>query len=107
MTNFADKVRQTQSMQRRGLGPDTGDHILAGPIFVDRSAQKVPQKMQTGAGAPSHCWYCFNQLRRARGKGLGLFYFNIVTDRDDVQHRVHGFPCTRLAIDDGCRLVTP
>lgn len=60
--------------------------------------------MRTGSGAPSLCWHCGSQLRRAAGKGMGLFYFNLVRDRAGVEHRVHG-DCTRPAMDDGAKLV--
>lgn len=46
-----------------------------------------------------------NQLQRAPGKGLGLFYFNIIRDSVGVEHRVHGSPCTRLALNDGHKLI--
>jgi hypothetical protein len=58
-------------------------------------------KMQQGSGAPTFCWHCSRQLQRAPGKGLGLFYFELVTDRDGKQHRVHGMPCLNEAIADG------
>jgi len=54
-----------------------------------------------GSGAPSFCWQCRRQLRRAPGKGLGLFYFELVRDRDGVEHRVHASPCLEEAEADG------
>lgn len=62
--------------------------------------------MQKGAGAPTFCWVCNRQLKRAPGKGLGLFYFHIVVDRVNGTHRVHG-ECLRIAKEDGAKLVTP
>lgn len=70
------------------------------------SSSKEPRKMRTGSGGPSFCWMCNRQLQRAKGKGLGLFHFNLVIDLDGVRHRVHGFPCTRSAIEDGLRVET-
>lgn len=61
-------------------------------------------RLHQGAGAPSFCWHCMNQLRRAPGRGLGLFFFAIVRDRDGVEHRVHG-DCVRGAAEDGAKLV--
>lgn len=58
-------------------------------------------KMRHGTGAPTFCWHCWRQLQRAPGKGQGLFYFEIVRDRDGTDHRVHGGPCLREAIADG------
>lgn len=63
-------------------------------------------KTRKGAGAPSFCWQCNRQLMRAEGKGLGLFYFAVVRDRDGVEHRVHGGTCRREAIADGNKDVT-
>lgn len=59
-----------------------------------------------GAGSPSFCWRCMRQLQRAPGKGLGLFFFNLVRDRAGVEHRVHADACTRAAVADGNTLVT-
>lgn len=64
----------------------------------------MSRRMQTGSGAPSFCWHCFKQLQRAPGKGLGLFYFDLVLDADGVEHRVHG-DCAALAVADGAKLV--
>lgn len=58
-------------------------------------------KRCTNAG-PSFCWQCSKQLHRAPGKGLGLFYFAVVVDRQNVEHRVHG-DCVERAVSDGCR----
>lgn len=56
-----------------------------------------------GSGAPTFCWQCGRQLRRAPGKGKGLFYFDLIEERGSgVMHRVHG-ACTKLAIADGHR----
>ena len=59
------------------------------------------QRMRQGSGAPSFCWQCNAQLQRAPGKGLGLFFFELVRDRDGVKHRVHGGECLRGAVADG------
>lgn len=61
-------------------------------------------RLRQGSGSPTLCWYCLRQLRRAPGKGLGLFYFNLVRDRDGIEHRVHG-DCTEDALGDGVTLV--
>lgn len=61
----------------------------------------MTRRMQQGAGAPSFCWVCMRQLRRAPGKGLGLFFFDMVTDQDGRRHRVHGSPCLDQALADG------
>jgi len=42
------------------------------------------------------------QLRHAKGKGLGLYYFRTVIDQDGVTHRVHG-DCLPLVVGDGVR----
>jgi hypothetical protein len=60
-------------------------------------------RMRQGSGAPSLCWHCLRQLQRAPGRGMGLFYFNLVRDRGGAEHRVHG-DCTRLALADGATL---
>lgn len=52
-----------------------------------------------GDGAPSFCWQCNRQLYRAPGKGLGLFYYALVVDRDGKEHRVHG-DCVPEATQD-------
>lgn len=44
MTELASKVAQTLSMRRRGLGHDTGDSVLAGPIYT---VPKLPPKCAT------------------------------------------------------------
>lgn len=62
----------------------------------------MSQRMQRGAGSPSFCWHCGRQLQRAPGKGQGLFFFNLVVDRDGNEHRVHGV-CTVFAVGDGVR----
>ena len=62
-------------------------------------------RMRQGSGAPSFCWHCNSQLQRAPGKGLGLFYFNLVRDRGGVYHRVHGGACTEDAVKDGNKLI--
>lgn len=79
------------------------EHPLAGTVYTG-SAVRVPKKTLTGSGAPSFCWHCNSQLHRAPGKGLGLFFFNLVTGPDGDQHRIHG-DCTERAILDGCKLV--
>lgn len=61
----------------------------------------MSRRMRQGSGAPSMCWVCMRQLMRAPGKGLGLFYFELVRDPSGVEHRVHGFPCLKEAIADG------
>lgn len=58
------------------------------------------KRMRQGAGAPSICWVCMRQLQRAPGKGLGLFYFEVVRDPGGNEHRVHG-QCLRVAEEDG------
>lgn len=58
-------------------------------------------RMRQGSGPPSLCWMCLKQLQRAPGKGLGLFFFEIVKDKGDVQHRVHGGACLQEALADG------
>lgn len=90
--------RHTRAMS--GSVPTT----LASIVYTDAGSQRVPRRMRKGSGGPSLCWVCGNQLQRAPGKGLGLFYFNLVTDRGCVEHRVHG-DCTQPAIDDGCKVV--
>ncbi len=60
-------------------------------------------KSEQGSGAPSFCWHCSKQLQRARGKGLGLFYFRIVVDQAGNKHRVHA-DCVEKAIGDGVKL---
>lgn len=57
-------------------------------------------RSRTGAGAPSFCWHCFRQLQRAPGKGLGLFYFELVRDTDGIEHRVHA-RCVSEVTGDG------
>lgn len=61
------------------------------------------RRMHQGASAPSFCWQCNKQLQRAPGKGLGLFYFDLVVDQGGAQHRVHGGQCVREAVADGCK----
>jgi hypothetical protein len=58
-----------------------------------------------GTGAPTFCWVCNHQLKRAPGRGKGLFYFELVRDPSGAVHRVHGQQCLRAAIEDGNRLV--
>lgn len=59
------------------------------------------QRMRQGSGAPSLCWHCLKQLQRAPGRGLGLFYFELVRDRAGVEHRVHGGACLSETVADG------
>ena len=66
---------------------------------------KFDKRMRTGSGAPSFCWHCNSQLMRAPGKGLGLYFFDLVLDRDGLQHRVHREPCLAQAIADGNKYV--
>lgn len=61
-------------------------------------------RMRTGAGAPSFCWHCNRQLQRAPGKREGRFYFHLVRDPLNHEHRVHG-DCLALAQADGAKLV--
>lgn len=61
---------------------------------------------RTGSGGPSFCWVCMRQLQRAPGKGKGLFYFQLVEDREGHQHRVHD-QCVKEAASDGNKLVKP
>lgn len=77
---------------------------LSGTVYTG-TVIRAPKKMQTGSGAPSFCWQCGNQLRRAQGKGRGLFFFNLVTGPDGHMHRIHG-DCTEQAILDGCKLLS-
>ncbi len=63
----------------------------------------MSRRMRQGSGAPTFCWQCNRQLQRAPGKGLGLFYFELVRDRAGVEHRVHGFPCLDQAVADGAK----
>ena len=63
----------------------------------------MARRMQQGAGAPSFCWVCMRQLQRAPGKGLGLFYFDLVVDPDGREHRVHGSQCFDQALADGAK----
>jgi len=58
-------------------------------------------KARIAPGPPSLCWHCLRQLQRAPGKGLNLFYFEIVRDRDGVEHRVHQSPCLAESVADG------
>jgi len=62
--------------------------------------------MQTGVGGPSLCWMCNRQLMRARGQGLGLFYFHKVRDRRAAEYRVHG-DCLTAALKGGNKLMKP
>jgi hypothetical protein len=67
------------------------------------------KRMLTGPAGPevgsSICWHCGRMLQRAKGKGLGLYYFNLVQEAGhDKPSRVHG-DCTQLAIDDGAKFV--
>lgn len=84
----------------------TADQALAKAAETLTRAAAERDRLRQGSGAPSLCWHCLRQLQRAPGKGLGLFYFNLVRDRVGVEHRVHGDPCTRLSIADGNSLVT-
>lgn len=59
-------------------------------------------RCEQGSGPPSFCWHCSKQLQRARGKGLGLFYFRSVIDNDGVRHRVHN-DCVEMVIGDGVK----
>lgn len=58
-------------------------------------------KARKGAGGPSFCWVCTKQLQRATGKGLGLFYFELVRDPVGADHRVHQTGCLAEAVSDG------
>lgn len=58
-------------------------------------------KTRIGSGAPSFCWVCNKQLMRAKGKGLGLFHFEIVQDPNGQNHRVHQSNCLADAIKEG------
>lgn len=60
-------------------------------------------KARQGSGAPSFCWECNKQLMRAPGKGLGLFYFELVKGPDGHEHRVHQAPCLKMAIANGSK----
>jgi hypothetical protein len=58
-------------------------------------------RARQGSGAPTFCWHCNKQLQRAPGKGMGLFYFELVRDPDGVTHRVHHSLCLPLSVADG------
>lgn len=58
--------------------------------------------MQQGPRGPSLCWWCLRRLMAVPGK-KGYVFFNIVRDRDNVAHRVHG-QCTDQAISSGNKL---
>lgn len=60
----------------------------------------MKQHARQGSGAPSHCWQCMKQLQRAPGRGLGLFYFELVRDKGGTEHRVHQ-GCLSEALEDG------
>jgi hypothetical protein len=66
----------------------------------------VYEKMEQGSGSPKFCWHCGKQLRRAPGKGMGLFYFRTLVDPLGAEHRVHG-DCAQSAIGDSVRLKVP
>lgn len=59
-----------------------------------------------GSGPPNFCWHCSKQLQRAKGRGLGLFYFKIVVDQSGVEHRVHA-DCVEKAATDGVKEKKP
>ena len=99
----AEGIKTTAERNFRALaGAMSG--TLAMTVYTDKAVQRMPRKMQTGSGSPSLCWMCLRQKQRAPGKGLGLFYFNVVLDRHGAEHRVHGTPCTQDAFNDGARL---
>ena len=61
-------------------------------------------RARQGSGAPTFCWHCNKQLQRAPGKGLGLFYFELVRDPKDpmeTEHRVHSTDCLQAAKHEG------
>jgi len=62
------------------------------------------KRTRIGSGSPSFCWHCQRQLMRAKGKGLGLFHFDLVVDRDGIEHRVHQ-GCVSETIGDGVKEV--
>lgn len=64
----------------------------------------MTKRLEQGSGPPSFCWHCSKQLMRARGIGLGLFYFRTVVDQDGVKHRVHG-DCLSEAVGNGVKEV--
>lgn len=65
----------------------------------------MSRRAHQGSGAPSFCWVCNRQLRRAPGPGMGLFRFELVRDRDGRERRVHGSPCLEDAVADGNKQV--
>lgn len=97
-------IAETMERDSKAKRGSTGCTLSATVYTGDRTA--IPKRMQTGSGSPSFCWHCGRQLQRAPGKGLGLFYFNIVRDGGGIEHRVHG-DCTKPAIDDGAKVVMP
>lgn len=99
----ADGIRATAERNARASTGSTGC-TLSATVYVDGGLTRVPRKMRKGSGSPKLCWMCGKQLQRAPGKGLGLFYFNLVADRAGVEHRVHG-DCTSHAIGDGCKVM--
>lgn len=61
-------------------------------------------KAQIGSGFPSFCWHCNRRLQRAKGKGQGLFYFELVKDPLGHTHRVHQH-CKSEALAEGAKHV--
>ena len=61
----------------------------------------MSNRAQQGPGV-SFCWHCNRQLQRAPGKGKGLFYFSLVVDQANNQHRVHQ-QCVRQVVGDGVK----
>lgn len=60
-------------------------------------------RCEQGIGNPKFCWHCSKQLQRAKGKGLGLFYFRTVIDPQGTEHRVHN-DCVKHVVGDGVKL---
>lgn len=61
-------------------------------------------RMLQGPRKPNMCYHCGKRLQAAKGKDL--VYFNLIrVPGVDKELRVHGFPCTQLAIEDGATFV--
>jgi hypothetical protein len=66
----------------------------------------VKARQGTKEEGPTFCWHCNRQLHRAPGRGLGLFYFQLVRDRVGVDHRVHDACVKHATVDGDTTLVT-
>ncbi len=63
-----------------------------------------PALVGSATDGPTFCWTCNAQLRRAPGRGRGLFYFVLVADPDGNRHRIHK-DCLSDAEMDGAKEV--